>query len=367
MVLKAKLNIEVITSAAFWCEGSGLWARTRELVRFLSSHGAVRVCYIGQLMDLDLQRIKQLDFRVEVWALDLTLCKEPGERLQKCDTAFASSPPAAVYLVIQTENSFVLESLPDAGEKWVDTIDLISDRTRKLKGKPVQEHFPLSVHQEAALLKKYDLAICIQQEEYRSVCSWIGAGITVCVPHPVNVTPRNIRNPPLGIGLVASNWHPNVYGLVDFIKACWPLVRRTGAHLHVYGGVCSAIRADLPAVTFHGFKEDLGECYDNLDIVINPVTYGAGLKIKSLEALANGLPLVTMPEGASGIEEQDGQGLFIASDWDDFAQILVELTQDHARCMEAGRKGMAFIHSAMSPQVCFAPLEQRLQALERAL
>lgn len=42
--------------------------------------------------------------------------------------------------------------------------------------------------------------------------------------------------------------------------------------------------------------------------MINPVQMGAGLKIKSVEAMANGLPLVTTTHSATGLMKAKGKG-----------------------------------------------------------
>jgi ribosome biogenesis protein Tsr3 len=52
--------------------------------------------------------------------------------------------------------------------------------------------------------------------------------------------------------------------------------------------------------------------------VINPVRFGAGLKIKTVEALANGLPLVTSEEGARGLASLDREAILIARNVDQF-------------------------------------------------
>lgn len=83
-------------------------------------------------------------------------------------------------------------------------------------------------------------------------------------------------------------------------------------------------------------------------------------KIKSVEAIANGLPLVSSPEGASGLEELDGKALLIAEDWNAFATILEELVSDYDRCIRLGKQGADFARTHLSRDACFAPLIERL-------
>ncbi|NRB47195.1 MAG: glycosyltransferase family 4 protein [Saprospiraceae bacterium] len=59
---------------------------------------------------------------------------------------------------------------------------------------------------------------------------------------------------------------------------------------------------------FHGYVPNLQSIFNDIDIMINPVQMGAGLKIKSVEAMANGLPLVTTTHSATGLMKAKGKG-----------------------------------------------------------
>lgn len=69
----------------------------------------------------------------------------------------------------------------------------------------------------------------------------------------------------------------------------------------VAGGVCQIVKHQ-PEVKYLGLIENLDELYNGIDIVVNPVRQGTGLKIKCLEAIAYGKPLVSTSEGLAGIE-----------------------------------------------------------------
>jgi glycosyltransferase involved in cell wall biosynthesis len=55
---------------------------------------------------------------------------------------------------------------------------------------------------------------------------------------------------------------------------------------------------------------------------------GVGTRLKILEALGAGLPVVATTIGAEGIEAKDGVDLLIADSADDFADRCVSLLQD---------------------------------------
>lgn len=76
-----------------------------------------------------------------------------------------------------------------------------------------------------------------------------------------------------------------------------------------------------PDVEILGYVSDqqLEQLYHEADIVIAPLRYGAGVKGKVVEALANGVPVVTTDVGAQGIDPE-GKVLFIGNDAASFAQ-----------------------------------------------
>ena len=69
-----------------------------------------------------------------------------------------------------------------------------------------------------------------------------------------------------------------------------------------------------------GFRENLEEIYREADIVINPVLFGGGLKIKNVEALCYSKPLVTTSAGADGLEEGINKAFLVC----DSAESMIE-------------------------------------------
>lgn len=83
-------------------------------------------------------------------------------------------------------------------------------------------------------------------------------------------------------------------------------------------------------VNFLGFVPDIHEVLSGADVFIAPVYFGTGIKLKVLDALGMGLPLVTTSVGAEGLLLQHGVNCLIADDYDDFAESVVSLLSDSA-------------------------------------
>ena len=80
-----------------------------------------------------------------------------------------------------------------------------------------------------------------------------------------------------------------------------------------------------------GFVENPKDIFENMDISVVPLRLGAGVKIKVLESLASGLPVITTDVGAEGIIAQNGRDILIENDPKKFAEILNKLISDEDR------------------------------------
>lgn len=91
--------------------------------------------------------------------------------------------------------------------------------------------------------------------------------------------------------------------------------------------------ADLPPnVRPVGFlsREELKAVLSAVDIALNPVTFGSGMNIKMLTYMTAGIPTVTTPFGARGLEVEDGKHVVLA-DIDEFIEKIAALAGDEAR------------------------------------
>ena len=360
-----RARVVLITSSQFWVKGNGLASRTCELVLFLSRNYSLAVVYLNALAQSDAMLLQGLGARFELFMLsDHGQRPDPTLLAQRFRCFFNESSLPAVFIVVQTELSFMLDAIPASGKTLLDTIDLVSDRTQSMAAHQVMDHFPLTQEQELELMRRYDRVICIQRAEYAKVSEWIGADKVLLAPHPVSAVAVPLRSTAHVVGFVASRWHANVDGLIWFIQQVWPALARTGLRLDVYGYVCEAFRGtSIPGVRFLGFIDDLAACYAQIDIVINPVRYGAGLKIKTVEAMAHGLPLVVSRQGANGLEELDGEALLVAENAEAFIDRIQLLAGNYSLRQAIARAAHSFASLNFGPDQCFRDLAHQIDRL----
>ena len=97
----------------------------------------------------------------------------------------------------------------------------------------------------------------------------------------------------------------------------------------------------LPGVRVTGRVEDVRPYYAEAKVTVVPFRYGGGTKLKVLEAMALGVPVVATSLGCQGIEVVPGKHLFKEENEEAFAQRVVNLLKDerlrHQMAKEARR------------------------------
>lgn len=358
----AKPRVVLITSSQFWVKGNGLAARTNALVHFLAQHYSLAVAYLNPASQNDFRLVRNFNA-----TFDLFVLGQPGEQpnpaalVQRFRHFFGESSPPAAYIVVQTELSYMLDAIPPQGRTFLDTNDLVSDRTQSMADHGVRDHFPLTRDQESALMQRYDRIICIQAAEHAQVAAWLGGDRVVLAPHPVSPVDLPVRETASVVGFVASRWHANVDGLAWFLKRVWPKLAAAKLRLDVYGYIEEAFRGvSIPNVRFRGYVDDLSTCYAQIDIAINPVRYGAGLKIKTVESMAYGLPLVVSKQGASGLEALAGKAFLLAEDAVSFAESITRLAGDRALRQTLVHAAQSHANDNFGSDHCFGDLARQI-------
>lgn len=148
------------------------------------------------------------------------------------------------------------------------------------------------------------------------------------------------------IVLVASNNSGNVESVVWFLREVAP--KAPGVAVKIVGNVDAGVRARAPDLYaaykewFMSRVEDPGAVYAGARLALLPTISGAGLSIKSVEALSSGLPIVATRQALRGMDEEAFRlaDVALADSPEDFARALTEAAA-RAPLSEAGRRGSA--------------------------
>lgn len=131
-------------------------------------------------------------------------------------------------------------------------------------------------------------------------------------------------------------WFPNEDAIRWFCREVFPAIRRAhpDAEVVIAGrGAPQSVRslAEIPGVAFAGEVDDLEALVRTASVVVAPIRVGGGVRIKVLESMAWGAPVVTTPSGFEGVEATPGEDLVVADTASSLAEATVELLENPER------------------------------------
>ena len=193
------------------------------------------------------------------------------------------------------------------------------------------------------LLKKYEGELCRQfdgvtavSEEDRSLLIEAGAreDITV-IPIAIDTDEQaQIARRPSGPHIVhigTMYWQPNIDGITWFLDEIYPLVKQQVPDVR-----CTLIGARPPAsivershndrtLTVTGYVEDPLPFLEDSSMMVVPLRAGGGMRVKIINALSQGIPMVSTTLGCEGINVTNNKDILIADDAESFAAATVRL------------------------------------------
>ena len=395
------------TIVPFWNRETGAQQRIFSLVKVLERNGhQVRIFFPGHAEESDHRVARQLALDVSYhssdqppsanrslgeklkWQFDavvnalssaetddqgsspLTLCDFRWPWAEKNFQSVVNdfSPDAIICEYITM--TYLVESLPSAKRAkihcMVDTHDLLSRRNEQFAQNDRCHWINITPREEAAALNAFDTVIAIQPHEAEAIQALTTEKSIIVVGHQPHVEPVTDRPPPaksakLTLGYLGSDNDSNTDAINQFLKLVWSHFKdNENLTLTIAGQVCERVAENLrfSNVNLLGRVSDLNDFYDLVDAAINPVSYGTGLKIKSVEAIAYQKPLLSTADGWVG--EPIG-GVTIVASLDDMKNVIDRWLEDPTAFQEA--RSATVSSSRIQVDRIYAPLLDSLQRL----
>lgn len=226
---------------------------------------------------------------------------------------------------------------------------------------------------EAEIVTGFDVSVLVNEQEVellrtRAGSEWVELihDLLPTVDPPV----REPVDPPELVFLGRLNIPHNEDAICTFVGEVMPEVERQlpGARLRVVGkGATDRLRAlaarHPDSVVLEGFVPDLEALFRRATVSLAPLRMGSGVKIKMLEALARGLPVLSTQVGVDGIAlDRDGaDGCLVEDDLGKWPALIRDLAEP-ARAREVSAAGRAFFERTYGREVVMAQYD-RLFAL----
>lgn len=351
-------KVIIVTDIVFWRPGAGHKSRIKALVEYLGNYVELKIVFAGVEIAEDVHLLKNGQLNYEVVFLERTRALNRNEYIDRFKL-FLNNYVPDVCIVEFLYLSFVKNFFGKHTRLILDTHDLVSDKAKTYEFFGYQ-HEQISLDEEIQIFNSFDKVMLIQKQEYQKVLKYLSKDKILLVPHPVKFTKKKIRKKVKRLGFIGSNYLPNKDGVEWFIENVFPKIDDY-VELHIYGKVCS----ELPSYSYtniimHGFVESMEIAFSQVDIMINPVRFGAGLKIKNIETLGNGIPLITTSNGAMGITEQIDTSFLVADDSISFLEKLEDLIGSYNKRQDLSDNAHQYIKENFSPSKCFDPLVEAI-------
>ena len=173
------------------------------------------------------------------------------------------------------------------------------------------------------------------------------------------------------VSLIGSmNWYPSFSAAERLITRLWPEIKQRvpAAKLQIVGW--EARRAlssylNLPDVSIEENVPDIKPYFERTSVFLYAPARGSGMKIKIMEALAFGIPVVTTSEGIEGLAAEDGIGLGICEDDEGLIERTVRLLENPDLQNRQRMAGRALLEQQCSPKVTLDAIEDIYQFISQ--
>lgn len=226
---------------------------------------------------------------------------------------------------------------------------------------------------EASILPRFDAVFAVSEADRQALIE-LGARPERLRLLPNLPDPALLERPtltyaatePLILYFGTLSWQPNLQGIAYLLRTVWPLVRQRlpETRLVIAGKGAPAWLLRLgrrtAGVEFLGPVTDAEPLYRRARVFVEASRSGGGTRLKVLNALARGLPVVTSPEGAEGLEVVDTEHLFVSASPESMAEAVVRLMVDPELWRALSENGRTFIRSRYLVETAYRALDEVL-------
>lgn len=366
-MLHPRKKLVLVTRVKFWLETGGVYLRSANLMLYLGQNLDLTVIFIGHGDERDDQALAKFSdiFTIVWWGKNKTLSDaEYCEQFQLLCLAKKFDACLIIRLDCVMFRPFVPMGIPT----FLDIDDLASEQDEGKTSAGMGPIWNITFDEELAVFKGFDYLLVIHNEHKKKLSHYFNADRIIVAGHAIKFDRAPIAETVKNIGFIGSYWEANIDAMYWFMYEVWPEYENTSLHMHIFGEVAKGLhKFPYTNVTVHSYVEDLQQIYRTCDIFVNPVRYGSGLKIKAVEALAKGLPLVASNEGTRGLSHLQGEAFLIANTKQEYIDNINYLIANREARLALGEAGYRYANLYFTPNSSYGHLLHAINSHKSSL
>ncbi|MFW0718128.1 glycosyltransferase [Pedobacter sp. N23S346] len=236
--------------------------------------------------------------------------------------------------------------------KIIDTHDFITAQHQK------KNNIGQSFKEEIRRISLFDIALAISVEE-QYIFSQFCKNKVVLAPMMLD-KPENfhaVKEKSLDLIYVASDNIHNQKAANWFFKEVYPLLP-ANVQICVIGQINEHLSINAPNITSINFAEDLSTYYQKAKVALCPMLTGTGTKIKVVEALSYGLPIVCNTRGVDGLIDKTNNGCLVSDDSVEFGNNIMKLLTDESEYKKQAENALAAFNLNYEKEHCYKNLDK---------
>lgn len=226
----------------------------------------------------------------------------------------------------------------------------------------------LMTEYENEMWRSFPLRITVSEKDKQEMDSRCNYGRSIVIENGVDInaiTPVKRNRSPKILFMGTMDYYPNTDAASFLVKSIMPFIWRKDPSL------CLCIAGRNPPQAVHALAvdprievianpHDMREVARQCSLTVVPLRLGGGTRIKILDSMAMGLPVVSTSLGCEGLSLMAGHHILIRDDARSLADAVLQVTSDNILANTLRENGRRLVEERYDWGMIFAQLEQEL-------
>ena len=222
---------------------------------------------------------------------------------------------------------------------------------------------------EGRLVREFDAVLAVSHEDRDALQKAAGEPVDITViPIAIDTTEVSVvdrePNPSHILHIGTMYWPPNIDGVSWFVREVFPIIRqrRPDVEFDVVGARPPQEIVDMggegTGIHVTGYVADPAPYLRQAAVMVVPLRAGGGMRVKILNGLAQGIPMVSTELGYEGIDVTPGENIMGTDDPAGFAEAVLRVLEDQELARRLSINGRRLAEAEYDYRNAYAPVER---------